>query len=76
LTADALTQQIRYWGTLAGLSRPLRSSAFRGTFATRLFHQTRNVLLVWETLGTLRYQAAIRHIHVEGASLEDALEQL
>ena len=65
------------WLAWAGITRPgLTPHSTRHTFASRLYHRTRDLVLVGKALGHMTTEATAIYVHQDDDALEEALESL
>ena len=69
--------RFRQWLAWAGIDRPgLTVHSTRHTFASRLYHRTRDLVLVGKALGHMTTEATAIYVHQDDDALEEALESL
>ena len=68
--------RLRHWLKVAGIEKKLSPHSLRHTFATHLYSQTRDILMVQRALGHRDISTTMVYTHLLDSSLEEALERL
>ena len=71
-----VARRLTYWLAAAGIDKKLSPHGLRHTFATHLYSQTGNILIVQRALGHQDVSTTQVYTHLVDGELEDALERL
>jgi site-specific recombinase XerD len=67
---------VKRYGQKARIAKDIHPYMLRHTFATDLYHATKNIRLVQKALGHASLSTAMIYTHIVDEELEDALKKL